>query len=61
LSALRTKNGWSGLPEDLVLAYMWLSLAAAQGAKEAAELRDMFALGMTPDQLAEASQRLARE
>jgi hypothetical protein len=35
-------------------------LAAAQGTKDAAELGDMFALGMTPDQIAEA-QRLARE
>ena len=52
--------GSSGLPEDLVLAHMWLSLAAAQGAKNAAELRDLFALGMTPNQLADA-QRLARE
>ena len=52
--------GTSGLPEDDVLAYMWLSLAAAQGATKAAELRDLFALGMTPDQIAEA-QRLTGE
>jgi TPR repeat protein len=52
--------GTEDLPEDVVLAYMWISLAAAQGARNAAELRDLFALGMKPDQIAEA-QRLARE
>jgi uncharacterized protein len=57
---LKYEYGRNGVPEDLVLAYMWLNLAAAQGTKDAAELRDMFALGMTPDQIAEA-QRLARE
>jgi TPR repeat protein len=57
---LKYEYGRNGVPEDLVLAYMWLDLAAAQGAKDAAELRDMFALGMAPDQIAEA-QRLARE
>jgi hypothetical protein len=49
-----------GVPKDFVLAYMWLSLAAAQGDKDAADMRDEDAFGMTPDQVAEA-QRLARE
>ena len=45
---------------DRLLAYMWLDLAAAQGARGAAEARDQVAKEMTPDQIAEA-QRLARK
>ena len=52
--------GTSGVREDDVLAYMWFSLAAAQGNKDAAQIRDLFARGMKPDQITEA-QRLARE
>ena len=51
-------------PQDLVLAYMWLNLAAAQGneiANETAnELKDLTEARMTRDQIAEA-QRLSRE
>ena len=39
---------------------MWFSLAAAQGSKRAAELRNQFLKKLTPAQLAEA-QQLARE
>ena len=49
-----------GVPQDYVLTYMWLNLAAAQGAKYAAEVRDEIGGKMTSDQFAEA-QRLARE
>ena len=49
-----------GVPKDYVLANMWLNLAAAQGDKDSAELRDRIAKLMSPEQIAEA-QRLARE
>ncbi len=52
-----------GVPQDYVLAYKWLNLAAAEGDAawgSAAELRDIVASEMTPEQIAEA-QRLARE
>src|ERR1043165_56419 len=32
-----------GVPQDKVRAYMWLSLAAAQGRESAAALRDLIA------------------
>ena len=51
-------NG-EGVPQDAVLAYMWLSLAAAQEPK-AVKQRDVAASQMTSDEIAEA-QRLARE
>ncbi len=49
-----------GVPKDYVLANMWLNLAAAQGDRDSAELRDRIAKLMTPEQTAEA-ERLARE
>ncbi len=49
-----------GVPQDDVQAYMWLSLAAAQGNELARKARDIVAKKMTPAELAEA-QRLARE
>ena len=53
--------GKGGVPQDHVLAYMWWTLAAAQGDEDAQRNRDdLAARRMTPDQLAEA-QRLARE
>ncbi len=51
-------NG-QGVPQDYVLAYKWLNLAAAQRSSFAKE-RDVLAAKMTPAQIAEA-QRLARE
>jgi TPR repeat protein len=53
-------NNGEGVPQDSVLAHMWLNLAAAQGQEEAKTNRDIVAKRMTPAQLAEA-QRLARE
>jgi TPR repeat protein len=47
-----------GVPQDYVIAHMWLSLAAA-GGNFTAE-RDFIAAKMTPAQIAEA-QKLARE
>lgn len=49
-----------GVPQDKVTAYMWLSLAAAQGREGAATFRDLIARRMTPAQIAEA-QKLVRE
>jgi TPR repeat protein len=49
-----------GVPQDYVPAHMWFDLAAAQGEKDATELRDSLAKKMTPAQIAEA-QKLARE
>ena len=49
-----------GVPQDYVLAHMWMNLAAAKGVKEAVKNRDFLEKRMTPAQLAEA-QRLARE
>ena len=45
---------------DYVLAYMWLSIAAENGDKYGAEMRDNVAQDMTPYQIAKA-QALARE
>ncbi|MBH0197608.1 MAG: sel1 repeat family protein [Nitrospira sp.] len=52
-------NG-QGEPQDYVQAHMWFSLAAANGVKRVAELRDALAKKMIPAKLAEA-QQLARE
>jgi len=49
-----------GVPQDDVLAHMWMNLAAAKGVQEAVKGRDLLEKLMTPAQLAEA-QRLARE
>jgi len=54
-----------GVPQDYVIAYMWLNLSAAgpnnrEGVKLASELRDVVAAKMTPAQIAEA-QKLARD
>ena len=51
-------NG-QGVQPDVVLAYMWLSLATAHEPDAVGEL-DLVASQMTPDEIAEA-QRLARE
>lgn len=43
-----------GVPQDYVVGYMCLNLAAAAGLSEAATLRDRVGATMTPAQLAEA-------
>ena len=50
----------SGVPQDYVLAHVWLNLAASQGDKAATSLRELVAAKMTPAQIAEA-QKLAGE
>ena len=57
-----------GVPKDLVLAYMWVNLAAATAPQNdlvsmgnnIAKEREVLAGRMTPEQIAEA-QRLSRE
>jgi TPR repeat protein len=55
-----------GVPQDYVLAHMWLNLASASSQisnelqEEGARVRDGIARKMTPQQIAEA-QRMARE
>ena len=58
---LMYENG-QGVPQDYVLAHMWVNLAASQGGEteNAVKYRDILARSMTPNQLAEA-QKLARE
>jgi len=47
-----------GVPKDFVTSYMWLNLAAAQGADLGTDLRDIVEPTMTREQIAEA-QRLS--
>ena len=47
-----------GVPEDHVLAYMWLSLAAAQNVVGASIFRDDVARRMTPEQVAEGKKQV---
>ncbi len=49
-----------GVPQDDVLAHMWMNLAAAKGVQEAVKGRDLLEKNMTPAQIGRA-QRLARE
>ena len=48
-----------GVPQNNMLAHMWLNLAALQGKEDAKSSRDIVAHKMTPAQIAEA-ERLAR-
>ena len=45
-----------GVPLDYVLAYMWWSLAALDGDKDAARKLDMLKKRMTPAQIAKAQE-----
>lgn len=51
-----------GVPNDLVLAFMWVNLAGAHddpdAQKNARNLRDAIAKGMTPAQIAEAQKQV---
>lgn len=49
-----------GVPQDYVLAYMWLNLSAAQGKRDAKKKRAIIARRMTAAQIQDAK-RLARE
>lgn len=48
-----------GVPEDIVRAHLWLSLAAEQGNRGARINRDGIAHRMNAAQLAEAARQLA--
>jgi TPR repeat protein len=48
-----------GVPKDMVQAYQWYNLAAANGHEDGAKWRDRLARDMTPTQIARA-QFLAR-
>ena len=50
----------SGVPEDYVVAYMWLNLAAAQGHENAKKGKGIISEEMTKEQIADA-QKLSRE
>ena len=52
-------DGLGGLPNNLVKAHLWLSMAVTQGNHLSAVERDKVAIKMTPAQIAEA-QQLAR-
>ena len=57
--------GWcykqgQGVAKDLVEAYRWTSLAALHGNREAKELWDTLKAKMTPEQIAQAQEKLAR-
>jgi TPR repeat protein len=52
-------NG-KGVPQDYVVAHMWLNLSASHGDQEAAAARDSLAQTMSAAQVAEA-QKMARD
>ena len=50
----------TGTPKDFVYAYMWATIAASLGSKDATIGRDIVAKKMTPADISTA-QKLARE
>jgi len=50
-------SGGRGVPQDPVQAYMWYSLAAAQGYTEAGNRMNALGKQMTPAQVSEAQRR----
>jgi len=48
-----------GVPQNYIAAYMWFSLAAAQGDQDAPRIRNEIAGMMTPAELAEAQKQAA--
>ena len=51
-------NG-GGVPEDYVLGYAWLNLAATQGSETASEYKDDLQARMTADEIAQAEEMSA--
>ena len=49
-----------GVPINYVEAFQWLALAAGQNHPQAAALRDAVTRLMTPQQIAEAQQRVSK-
>jgi hypothetical protein len=58
-SVLALYHNGQGVPQDLVQAHLWLSMAAAQDNKLTAQERDKVVMKMIPVQIAEA-QRLSQ-
>ena len=58
-SATSSANG-QGVPQDHAEAYIWYSLAAAGGVKNAPKARDKTAARLTPDQLRAAQREMMR-
>lgn len=58
LGAMYFRGG--AIKKDLVQAYKWINLAAAQEQHDAAQLRNIVGAEMSPQQIAEA-QRLSSE
>ena len=48
----------ASVPQDYVLAHMWLNLAAANGLDDACKERDRIAANMSREQIAEAQMRV---
>ena len=53
-------NDGIGVPQNAVMAYIWLSVAAAQGNEEARANRDKAVIQLTPEQLARGQDIAAR-
>lgn len=63
--AAQVNLGWlfalgEGVTQDLIVAHMWWNVASANGAEHARKSRDLLALSMNPDQIAEAQLRARR-
>ena len=43
-----------GVPQDYVTAYVWANIAAGNGSAQGLKLKEMFAKGMTKEQIADA-------
>ena len=48
----------TGVPQDIILAYMWANIAVFGGEKDAREVRNLAEETMTPSQIAEAQKRV---
>jgi len=46
-----------GVPKDMVMAYKWLTIAAAHGHEQAIELKNMISERMAPGEITEAERR----
>ena len=53
-------DAFRGVPKNLVNAYMWANLAAAQGDEAAIDLKEQISPDMTPAQISQAA-RLSNE
>jgi TPR repeat protein len=49
-----------GVPQNYKLAYVWFSLAAAQGHENAKKARDIYAKKLSPQQIVQAQELAAK-